>query len=834
MQLNLTTILTFAGILGLAAFLGLRPVIDFHGAVPVDPSFESIEEHTSGLIAYFGEEWENPSFVTVYEQRDELYKNISAAKDNASPGLLNRMGYPLTGWKTLLLDSDQLPTYGQVDPLQEIQQNYARVIVEYHHSRQVLAIHTDSPLGSRPDFRQWLFNDAEEFIEQQLGYDPADFVIETIKVADQEIATINPGDNDFELASDSVTVIWQNQTDIKGSPRQLELEVTIDDEQWGLISYRSRYAEQEQTISNDWVDISIYEISLIFFVIFFLGIAILGAGLRNIFKGQIEWYRIAMAIGLFFVLRYVSTFYNLNGIFSNIEGEAYVAFLISEVLNAFFISLVIALAYISWEAFARQQKQHQIEVVDNIWQGRVFTRNTGRAILNGYFSGGLILGIMAITLYATESYYQLFNMGAFGTELISSTFSPVSIIVSGMFNSVFYMLCSVVIVGSILNSFIKKDALYFLVAIPVLTLVFIAFRWGVVSIGAESVFNEALVTAALVAASLFIFRYIGLVTLLISWSVTGILIYSLGMWGAEDPGLNNAVWITFGILGLPFLFGLISSAKGFESDEYDRYRPEYEEQLARRHRYEKEIQIAHDSQLTLMPSMEPKVEGLDVKGFFIPSLEVGGDYFDYDVITENGVPTQFKVAVVDVSGKGMQAAITAIFTSGLLLSRMMTDRAHSAMSKVNSILREKTHPQTFVTCLIAEYNLKNGKLSYTNAGNSQPILKRGNDVEFLDANDPRLPLGVREDVHYKSKEVSLKPGDVLLFYSDGFPEARADNGKFLGYDYIKKLIKWMDSSNHSAAEMCSIIRKKILEFSNYELADDITVVVMKVEEEERE
>ena len=834
MQLNLTTTLTFAGILGLAAFLGLRPVIDFHGAVPVDPSAESIEEHTSALVSYFGEELDNPSFVTVYEQRNELYKNIRAANDNTSPGLLNRMGYPLTGWKTIILDSDQQPVFGQADPLQAIRQNYAHVIIDYHHGRKVLAIQTETALGSRPDFRHWLLNDAEEFIELHIGYDPADFAIDTIKAAGQDIFLESPEDDEFEFNSDSVTVIWQNLSDISGSPRQLELEVKIDDGKWSLISWHSRYAEQEQTTLSDRNETTIYEISLVYFVIFFLGITILVAGLRNIFKGQIEWNRVALVIGLFFVISFISTLYNLHGLFPNIEREAYLAYILSQVLNAFLFSLVIALAYISWEAFARQQKQHQIEVVDNIWQGRIFTRNTGRAILTGYFSGGLILGVLAITLYATESHYHLFSMGIYGSELISSTFSPVSIIVSGIFTSVFYMLCSIVIVGSILNSFIKRDALYFLAGIPVLTLVFIAFLWGVVSIGAESVMNEALVMATLVAASLFIFRYIGLVTLLIGWSVVGILLYTLSMWGAEDPGLNNLIWTTFGILGLPFLFGLIAGAKGFESAEYDRYRPEYEEELAKRHRYEKEIQIAHDSQLTLMPSMEPKVEGLDVKGFFIPSLEVGGDYFDYDVITENGVPTQFKVAVVDVSGKGMQAAITAIFTSGLLLSRMMTDRAHSAMSKVNSILREKTHPQTFVTCLIAEYNLKNGKLSYTNAGNSQPILKRGNEVEFLDANDPRLPLGVREDVNYKSKEVSLKPGDVLLFYSDGFPEARADNGKFLGYDYIKKLIKWMDSSNLSAAEMCSIIRKKILEFSNYELADDITVVVMKVEEEVRE
>ena len=289
------------------------------------------------------------------------------------------------------------------------------------------------------------------------------------------------------------------------------------------------------------------------------------------------------------------------------------------------------------------------------------------------------------------------------------------------------------------------------------------------------------------------------------------------------------MWLMLGFLGLPFMFGLVARFKGASSDEYRDYTPDYEERLARQHRYEKEMQITRDSQLTLMPDAEPEVEGLDVKGFFIPSLEVGGDYFDYEVFHENGVARQFNLAVVDVSGKGMQAAVTAIFTSGLLLSRLLTDQAHQAMSKVNTILKQKTHPKTFITCLIAEYQLADRKLTFTNAGNSKPLLKRGNNVRFLDGADPRYPLGVQFDVDYNPTEVILQPGDLLLFYSDGLPEARSDNGKFLDYEYIEKLMKWMDTSKLTAAEICDIIRRKILEFSNYELADDITVVVMKVE-----
>ncbi len=826
MQFNFPTILIFAGALGLAAFLGLRPVIDFHGTVSVDPSHTNIEEQTSELLSYFDVSADTLTYFSLYEQREEIYRNYKNQGNSEKPGIMNRSGYPLTGWSVGAVEG-RISSFGDFTYINELRQEHAVATVDYSSTHKVYALQANSALQHQMPFDEWVTGQADVFIADYLGYRDSNFSLDSVRTQAETIAfdEWEPADNLHE-----VSLIWTNQRDIVGQPIQLLLDIELQDNQWALSSVFASYFDGDRHLHTPIDQPELSEVTLIYTLIFVLGLLILGTGFRNIFKGQVEWFRIIILVVVFAVITFVSNFYFFYGMKSTLQADSFAILIFNNALNALLLSLIVAMAYISWEAFARQQNHLQLEVVDNIWQGRFFTKSTGEAIIQGYFSGGVLLGILALTLYATDGYYLLYNFTSLGTSFSSGAFNPLAIISMSLSNSIFYMLCTVVIIGSILSNFISREYLYFLLAVPILTLVYTSINWATISLGVDELWVKAIASALIVATSVFIFRYVGFASLLISWSVVGVVVFVMALWGAEDTALLRTTWITLGILGFPFLFGLIARVQGAESDEYKAYKPDYEEELARRSRYEKEIQIAHDSQLTLMPSTEPKVKGLDVKGFFIPSLEVGGDYFDYDVIETEGEPTLFKVAVVDVSGKGMQAAITAVFTSGLLLSRMMTDQAHFAMSKVNAILKEKTHPQTFITCLLAEYDLSTKALSFTNAGNSQPVLKRGNEVTLLDSDGPRLPLGVRECVDYQARQIELKPGDVLLFYSDGLPEARAANGNFLGYDYIRKLIKWMDTSNLTAAEMCSIIRKKILEFSNYELADDITVVVMKVEE----
>src|SRR5690606_14181797 len=108
---------------------------------------------------------------------------------------------------------------------------------------------------------------------------------------------------------------------------------------------------------------------------------------------------------------------------------------------------------------------------------------------------------------------------------------------------------------------------------------------------------------------------------------------------------------------------------------------------------------------------------IDVRGFFIPSFDVGGDFYEH-LVRKDGLSglEELFLTVVDVSGKGMKAALTAIFTSGLLLSRVRSRDSVPAriLSDVNGLLHERIERQMFVTCILARYSIESRVLEYVN------------------------------------------------------------------------------------------------------------------------
>jgi serine phosphatase RsbU (regulator of sigma subunit) len=259
------------------------------------------------------------------------------------------------------------------------------------------------------------------------------------------------------------------------------------------------------------------------------------------------------------------------------------------------------------------------------------------------------------------------------------------------------------------------------------------------------------------------------------------------------------------------------------------YIPEYQERIAQHLRVEKEIEIARESQYKLMPVQPPKAEGIDVYGFFLPSFEVGGDYFDYVLSKDDeGHANALTMAVVDVSGKAMRAAMPAIFTSGLLLSRMKDETPEKILSDVSEPIFTRTDKRTFITCAMARYDLQTKMMKVANAGHCKPILKRNGAAEFIQTPEPRFPLGINPDTKYESQEFRLKKGDVFLMYSDGLPEAVDEKGNRFGFDEVPRLLERINTENLSANEIAQEIKRTVQKFSNYQLADDTTVICLKV------
>jgi len=237
---------------------------------------------------------------------------------------------------------------------------------------------------------------------------------------------------------------------------------------------------------------------------------------------------------------------------------------------------------------------------------------------------------------------------------------------------------------------------------------------------------------------------------------------------------------------------------------------------------EEQLSIAREIQLTFLPNHDPELPGYDVSGINIPSGEVGGDYYDFITIVDN----QMGIAIADVSGKGIPAAlIMASFRASLIAEIRNNYAIRTICKKVNSLLYESLERENYVTAFYGVLDSKNDIFTFSNCGHNQPILIRADGSEEL-LQEGGLALGVVDDVDYEERPISINSGDVMVFYTDGVTEAEASDGKQYG---TERLIKTMKKCRDlPAKEINHIIYTDVKSFASAEHTfDDLTMIVVK-------
>ncbi len=245
-----------------------------------------------------------------------------------------------------------------------------------------------------------------------------------------------------------------------------------------------------------------------------------------------------------------------------------------------------------------------------------------------------------------------------------------------------------------------------------------------------------------------------------------------------------------------------------------------------RARLEQELKVAHDMQMGLMPKSDPVIPGFDFAATCVPANEVGGDFYDYVWLDEK--KKRLGIAVADVSGKAMKAAMTAVLTSGMLYSEVQKDASpRQVLRRINHPLYLRSDKRVFTALAFAVIDLRTKELTYSSAGQVPPVLIRGQKAQDLHVSGLRLPLGIRDDLDYQELRMKLKKGDVLLFTTDGIVEAMNEQNEMYGFDRVKSaLLRWSDIPAAS-------LRDKLLgdvqtHTGNASQHDDMTVVVVRV------
>ncbi len=236
-----------------------------------------------------------------------------------------------------------------------------------------------------------------------------------------------------------------------------------------------------------------------------------------------------------------------------------------------------------------------------------------------------------------------------------------------------------------------------------------------------------------------------------------------------------------------------------------------------------ELRVARSIQEASLPKEVPTLEGWVISPRYQPAREVGGDFYDFHLLSEG----RLGVVVGDATGKGVPAALVMSTTCGMLqvtAQALGSSSPGEVLEQVNETLLARIPQNMFVTCFYAILDPQSGTLSYANAGHDPPYLHRNGNAEQLKARG--MPLGLMPGMVYEEKETILDAGEVTLFYSDGLVEAHDPQGEMFGFPRLGELV-----AEHAAEEgsLGDFLLRELYTFvgESWEQEDDITLLTLK-------
>jgi steroid delta-isomerase-like uncharacterized protein len=262
------------------------------------------------------------------------------------------------------------------------------------------------------------------------------------------------------------------------------------------------------------------------------------------------------------------------------------------------------------------------------------------------------------------------------------------------------------------------------------------------------------------------------------------------------------------------IFRFSDEGKVVESwDSYDQLR-------VMRQSIEQELRVARSIQQASLPKEVPEPEGWEVVPYYQPAREVGGDFYDFHLLSED----RLGVVVGDATGKGVPAALVMSTTCGMLrLAAQSFSSPGEMLQRVNEVLFTSIPPNMFVTCFYGVLDPLSGTFAYANAGHNLPYLWHGGEAEELRARG--MPLGLMPGMSYEQNEIVIEPRDSALLYSDGLVEAHGPQGEMFGFPRLRELV----AEHGEEGSLGKFLLEELYAFvgEGWEQEDDITLLTLR-------
>lgn len=250
-----------------------------------------------------------------------------------------------------------------------------------------------------------------------------------------------------------------------------------------------------------------------------------------------------------------------------------------------------------------------------------------------------------------------------------------------------------------------------------------------------------------------------------------------------------------------------------------------QEQIIEKERLEKELRVAADIQMSILPDRLPQPAGVNFGATIDPARQVGGDFYDIFPLDEKHIA----VVIGDVADKGVPSAIFMARTHALIMAESdSASHPGDVMRVVNMHITRLEKSTQFVTVLYGILDLSTMDFSYARAGHEPPLLLSPNGEVFRIPHTSGMAIGLWEDVTLDEKVVHLEPGSTMFLYTDGMTDCRDPLGVDFGLERIKQTLAPMVGL--SGQEVCDQMLATLRSYQHGSPQDDdVTLVAIHVQ-----
>ncbi|PKL81598.1 MAG: hypothetical protein CVV24_14425 [Ignavibacteriae bacterium HGW-Ignavibacteriae-3] len=576
---------------------------------------------------------------------------------------------------------------------------------------------------------------------------------------------------------------------------------------------------------------AIFGTSSFIFVIFLMMLAFF-LFLKKYHQGEI-WFSMGRNLFLFYFILAVVFWINIWPGFGkgiglgdiNYTLTKAIALVIYGLIVPFFISLLLFAGWAVGESYARGLWPEKMRGIDGFIKGHWASIDTGSSLMKGMVLGiAYVLINVSVTLLLNKPDSSVFISNLSMLEIFMGFSPAVHILLHSLTSAV---LASIVVTFFIINisyqRWKKKWISIFLTGL-------VTMLGAVIAQTPPSMNNFAidLLSYFLFGCAVgYLYFLFDLLTIGSMFFHATLISYGLVLGASPNSFyLINLIALCMFLVVTPVLY-ILSRIRRQEFVLENYGVPSHIQRISERERLKKELEIAAKVQLSLLPKEEPKIPGYEISAISIPAIEAGGDYFDFVKLSGD----KMGIAIGDVSGKGVGAAIYMTLTKGILQAHAEEDVSpKNVLGKVNRLLYKTIEKNTFVSMFYAILDTTNHKILYARAGHNPGILCSSESSGTKLLLSKGMALGLEEGSIFSStlceEEISIANGDVFVLYTDGFTEAMNERHEEYSEERFVKLIE--ANKNLGARELLNLILKEIKKFvDNYPQHDDMTILVMK-------